>query len=131
MDIHEYQAKELLANFGVPIPRGNVAYTADQAVYCAREIGGNRWVIKAQIHSGGRGQAGGVRICSTEHEVHAAAADLLGRVLVTKQTGPKGKLVQRLYIEAAVPIVRESLVVSRCVARAGYARRRHGRCGIE
>ena len=107
MDIHEYQAKELLANFGVPIPRGNVAYTADQAVYCAREIGGNRWVIKAQIHSGGRGQAGGVRICSSEHEVHAAAADLLGRVLVTKQTGPKGKLVQRLYIEAAVPIARE------------------------
>ncbi len=110
MDIHEYQAKELLANFGVPIPRGNVAYTADQAVYCAREIGGNRWVIKAQIHSGGRGQAGGVRICSTEHEVHAAAADLLGRVLVTKQTGPKGKLVQRLYIEAAVPIARELYV---------------------
>jgi malate-CoA ligase subunit beta len=110
MDIHEYQAKELLANFGVPIPRGNVAYTADQAVYCAREIGGTRWVIKAQIHSGGRGQAGGVRICSTEHEVHAAAADLLGRVLVTKQTGPKGKLVQRLYIEAAVPIARELYV---------------------
>jgi malate-CoA ligase subunit beta len=110
MDIHEYQAKELLANFGVPIPRGNVAYTADQAVYCAREIGGNRWVIKAQIHSGGRGQAGGVRICSTEHEVHSAAADLLGRVLVTKQTGPKGKLVQRLYIEAAVPIARELYV---------------------
>jgi malate-CoA ligase subunit beta len=110
MDIHEYQAKELLANFGVPVPRGNVAYTADQAVYCAREIGGNRWVIKAQIHSGGRGQAGGVRICSTEHEVHAAAADLLGRTLVTKQTGPKGKLVQRLYIEAAVPIARELYV---------------------
>src|SRR5579872_3250869 len=110
MDIHEYQAKELLANFGVPVPRGNVAYTADQAVYCAREIGGNRWVIKAQIHSGGRGQAGGIRLCSTEHEVHAAAADLLGRVLVTKQTGPKGKLVQRLYIEAAVPIARELYV---------------------
>jgi malate-CoA ligase subunit beta len=107
MDIHEYQAKELLANFGVPVPRGNVVYTPDQAVYCAREIGGNRWVIKAQIHSGGRGQAGGVRICSTEHEVHAAAGDLLGRVLVTKQTGPQGKLVQRLYIEAAVPIAKE------------------------
>jgi malate-CoA ligase subunit beta len=110
MDIHEYQAKELLANFGVPVPRGNVAYTADQAVYCAREIGGNRWVLKAQIHSGGRGQAGGVRICASEHEVHSAAADLLGRVLVTKQTGPKGKLVQRLYIEAAVPIARELYV---------------------
>jgi malate-CoA ligase subunit beta len=107
MDIHEYQSKELLANFGVPVPRGNVVYTPDQAVYCAREIGGNRWVIKAQIHSGGRGQAGGVRICSTEHEVHTAAADLLGRVLVTKQTGPQGKLVQRLYIEAAVPIAKE------------------------
>jgi malate-CoA ligase subunit beta len=107
MDIHEYQSKELLANFGVPVPRGNVVYTPDQAVYCAREIGGNRWVIKAQIHSGGRGQAGGVRICSTEHEVHTAAADLLGRILVTKQTGPQGKLVQRLYIEAAVPIAKE------------------------
>ena len=107
MDIHEYQAKELLANFGVPVPRGNVVYTPDQAVYCAREIGGNRWVIKAQIHSGGRGQAGGVRICSTEHEVHTAAADMLGRILVTKQTGPQGKLVQRLYIEAAVPIAKE------------------------
>jgi malate-CoA ligase subunit beta len=107
MDIHEYQSKELLANFGVPVPRGNVVYTPDQAVYCAREIGGNRWVIKAQIHSGGRGQAGGVRICSSEHEVHAAAADLLGRILVTKQTGPQGKLVQRLYIEAAVPIAKE------------------------
>jgi malate-CoA ligase subunit beta len=107
MDIHEYQSKELLANFGVPVPRGNVVYTPDQAVYCAREIGGNRWVIKAQIHSGGRGQAGGVRICSTEHEVHSAAADLLGRILVTKQTGPQGKLVQRLYIEAAVPIAKE------------------------
>jgi malate-CoA ligase subunit beta len=107
MDIHEYQAKELLANFGVPVPRGNVVYTPDQAVYCAREIGGNRWVIKAQIHSGGRGQAGGVRICANEHEVHAAAADLLGRILVTKQTGPQGKLVQRLYIEAAVPIAKE------------------------
>jgi malate-CoA ligase subunit beta len=110
MDIHEYQAKELLSNFGVPIPRGNVAYTPDQAVYCAREIGGNRWVIKAQIHSGGRGQAGGVRICSTEHEVHAAAADLLGRTLVTKQTGPQGKLVQRLYVEIAVPIAKELYV---------------------
>jgi malate-CoA ligase subunit beta len=107
MDIHEYQSKELLANFGVPVPRGNVVYTPDQAVYCAREIGGNRWVIKAQIHSGGRGQAGGVRICSSEHEVHAAATDLLGRILVTKQTGPQGKLVQRLYIEAAVPIAKE------------------------
>jgi malate-CoA ligase subunit beta len=107
MDIHEYQAKELLANFGVPVPRGNVVYTPDQAVYCAREIGGTRWVIKAQIHSGGRGLAGGVRICSSEHEVHAAATDLLGRTLVTKQTGPQGKLVQRLYIEAAVPIARE------------------------
>jgi malate-CoA ligase subunit beta len=107
MDIHEYQAKELLSNFGVPVPRGNVAYTPDQAVYCAREIGGTRWVIKAQIHSGGRGQAGGVRICGNEHEVAAAAGDLLGRRLVTKQTGSQGKLVQRIYIEAAVPIAKE------------------------
>jgi len=107
MDVHEYQAKELLATFGVPTPRGGVVYSPDQAVYRAAEIGGNRWVVKAQIHSGARGKAGGIRVCSTDHEVHAAAADLLGRRLVTRQTGPAGKLVERLYVEAAVPIARE------------------------
>ena len=110
MDIHEYQAKELLSSFGVAIPRGGVVYSPDQAVYRAAEIGGNRWVVKAQIHSGARGKAGGVKVCSTDHEVHAAAAGMLGHRLVTKQTGPQGKLVHRLYVEAAVPIARELYV---------------------
>jgi malate-CoA ligase subunit beta len=107
VDVHEYQAKELLASFGVAIPRGGVVYTPDQAVYRAGEIGGDRWVVKAQIHSGARGKAGGVKLCTSEHEVRAAAAGMLGQRLVTTQTGPQGKLVQRLYVEAGVRIQRE------------------------
>ncbi|MFZ5624274.1 MAG: malate--CoA ligase subunit beta, partial [Gemmatimonadota bacterium] len=107
MDIHEYQAKELLAGFGVPVPRGGVAYSPEQAVYRAAEIGGMRWAVKAQIHSGARGKAGGIRICSTEDEVRRAAKELLGKRLVTHQTGPEGRVVHRLYIESAVPIARE------------------------
>jgi malate-CoA ligase subunit beta len=101
VDIHEYQAKELLARFGVPVPRGGLAYSPEQAAYRAREIGGTAWVVKAQIHSGGRGKAGGVRLCRDEGEVEAAAEAMLGRRLVTDQTGPRGKLVGRLYVEAA------------------------------
>ena len=78
MDIHEYQAKELLANFGVAIPPGGVAYSAEQAVYRAAEIGGSRWAVKAQIHSGARGKAGGIKLCTTEDEVRKAADALLG-----------------------------------------------------
>jgi malate-CoA ligase subunit beta len=107
MDIHEYQAKELLAGFGVAIPRGGVAYSPEQAVYRASEIGGTRWAVKAQIHSGARGKAGGIKLCSNEDEVRQAAKALLGRRLVTHQTGPEGRTVHRLYIEAAVPIERE------------------------
>ena len=107
MDIHEYQAKELLAGFGVAIPRGGVAYSPEQAVYRASEIGGARWAVKAQIHSGARGKAGGIKLCSNEDEVRQAAKALLGRRLVTHQTGPEGRVVHRLYIEAAVPIERE------------------------
>ena len=110
MDIHEYQAKELLAGFGVAIPRGGVAYSPEQAVYRASEIGGNRWAVKAQIHSGARGKAGGIRLCGTEDEVRQAAKQLLGKKLVTQQTGPDGRVVHRLYIEAAVPIEREMYV---------------------
>src|SRR6476620_8811450 len=88
MDIHEYQAKELLAGFGVAIPRGGVAYSPEQAVYRASEIGGARWAVKAQIHSGARGKAGGVKLCSNEDEVRQAAKVLLGKRLVTHQTGP-------------------------------------------
>ncbi len=107
MDIHEYQAKELLAKFGVPIPRGALAYSPEQATYRATEIGGNKWVVKAQIHSGARGKAGGIKVCSDDTEIQRAAEDLLGKLLVTHQTGPAGKLVSRLYIEEATEIAKE------------------------
>ena len=83
MDIHEYQAKEMLKRFGVNVPRGGIAYSPEQAVYRCSELSGDKWVVKAQIHSGARGKAGGVRICSTEEEVSDAAQWMLGRKLVT------------------------------------------------
>jgi malate-CoA ligase subunit beta len=107
MDIHEYQAKELLARYSVQIPRGGLAYSPEQATYRASEIGGGKWVVKAQIHSGARGKAGGIRICTTDNEVSEAAESMLGRKLVTHQTGPKGKLVSRLYVEETVDIRQE------------------------
>ena len=107
MDIHEYQAKAILADFGMPIPRGGLAYSPEQAAYRAREIGGEKWVVKAQIHSGARGKAGGIKICENEAEVLDAANELLGKRLVTQQTGARGKLVGRLYIEEATDIERE------------------------
>lgn len=107
MDIHEYQAKEILARHGVSVPRGALAYSPEQAAYRAREIGGKLWVVKAQVHTGGRGKAGGVRVCRSEDEVEQAADDLLGKKLVTHQSGPAGKLVNRLYIEGGVAIARE------------------------
>lgn len=107
MDIHEYQAKEILAGFGVPIPRGGLAYSPEQAAYRAREVGGDKWVVKAQVHTGGRGQAGGVKLCTNDHEVLDAANDLFGKRLVTHQTGPAGKVVYRVYVEGAVSIQKE------------------------
>jgi malate-CoA ligase subunit beta len=107
MDIHEYQAKELLSKFGVPIARGGLAYSPEQATYRATEIGGNKWVVKAQIHSGARGKAGGIKVCSNDTELATAAEGLLGKKLVTNQTGPAGKLVSRLYIEEATDIDKE------------------------
>ena len=107
MDIHEYQAKSLLAEFGVPIPMGGLAYSPEQATYRATEIGGSAWVVKAQVHTGGRGKAGGIRMCSSEREVWEAADDLLGSRLVTDQTGDRGRGVFRLYIEQTVDIDRE------------------------
>jgi len=107
MDIHEYQAKEILSEFGVPVPRGGLAYSPEQAAYRAREIGGACWVVKAQIHAGGRGKAGGIKLCADEHQVWDAADELLGKRLVTHQTGPRGKVVYRLYVEAATEIARE------------------------
>jgi succinyl-CoA synthetase beta subunit len=107
MNIHEYQAKELLARRGMPAPAGAVAYTADEAVQAARQLGGGMWAVKAQIHAGGRGKAGGVRIARSQDEVAAAARDLIGAALVTPQTGPEGRVVKRVYVEAGVDIARE------------------------
>ena len=107
MDIHEYQAKEILRDFGVKVPNGGLAYSPEQAAYRAREMGGNKWIIKAQVHAGGRGKAGGVKVCSNDNEIIEAASSMLGRKLVTHQTGPEGKGIYRLYVEAGVPIDRE------------------------
>ena len=107
MDIHEYQAKEVLSNFGVEIPAGALAYSPEQAAYRAREMGGEKWIVKAQVHAGGRGKAGGVTLCNNEHEIQEACEGMFGRKLVTHQTGPEGKGIYRIYVEAAVPIERE------------------------
>lgn len=107
MDIHEYQAKEVLSNFGVEIPAGALAYSPEQAAYRAREMGGEKWIVKAQVHAGGRGKAGGVKLCDNEHEIQEACEGMFGRKLVTHQTGPEGKGIYRIYVEAAVPIERE------------------------
>ncbi|MEN9595823.1 MAG: hypothetical protein RL236_257 [Pseudomonadota bacterium] len=107
MDIHEYQAKELLNGYGVKIAEGGLAYSPEDAVQRAREIGGHLWVVKAQIHSGARGKAGGIKICKTHDEVEAAAEALLGKKLVTHQTGAAGKICNRLYIEAGTDIAKE------------------------
>jgi succinyl-CoA synthetase beta subunit len=107
MNIHEYQAKELLAKFGVAVPQGAVAYTAAEAVAAAKKLGGKVWAVKAQIHAGGRGKAGGVKLARSEDEVAAAANAMLGKRLVTHQTGPEGRDVKRVYVEAGCDIARE------------------------
>ena len=107
MDIHEYQAKEILKSFGVGVPDGALAYSPEQAAYRARELGGNRWIVKAQVHAGGRGKAGGVKLCSSEHEIQDATNEMFGRKLVTHQTGPEGKGIYRVYVENAVDFNRE------------------------
>ncbi len=107
MNIHEYQAKELLAKYGVTVPKGGVAYTAAEAVEVAKRLGGPVWVVKAQIHAGGRGKAGGVKLVRSEDEVAAAARSLLGTNLVTHQTGPGGREVKRVYVEEGCDIARE------------------------
>ena len=120
MNIHEYQAKELLAGFGVTVPRGGVAFTPESASYVADELGGDHWAVKAQIHAGGRGKAGGVKLCRNHAEVAAFATSLLGKALVTAQTGPAGQVVHRLYVEKAEPFVRElylGIVLDRKIER--------------
>jgi succinyl-CoA synthetase beta subunit len=134
MDIHEYQAKEILARFGVPVPRGGLAYSPEQAGYRAREIGGHAWVVKAQIHSGGRGQAGGVKLCRSEEEVRDFAGTLFGRNLVTRQTGEAGKGVYRVWVEEASDIARElylGFVLDRKSERIMIVASGHGGMEIE
>lgn len=107
MKIHEYQAKEILRKYNVPVPEGMVAYTVDEAVNVAEKIGGKVWVVKAQIHAGGRGKGGGVKVAKSLDEVREYADQILGMNLVTHQTGPEGKLVKRLLIEQGVNIESE------------------------
>jgi len=104
MNIHEYQAKQIFAKYGVPTPRGIIANTPAQAVANAQELGGKIWVVKAQIHAGGRGLGGGVKLARSAEEVETLAKEILGMTLVTHQTGPEGKLVQKVYIEEGADI---------------------------
>jgi succinyl-CoA synthetase beta subunit len=107
MHLHEYQAKTLLADQGVPVPPGRLADSADAAAAAARALGGERWVVKAQVHAGGRGKAGGVRLCTSEAEVAAAAEALIGSRLATHQSGPEGLPVEQVLVEAATAVARE------------------------
>jgi succinyl-CoA synthetase beta subunit len=107
MHIHEYQAKSILASYGVPVPQGKVAYTVEEAVKVASELKEGLWVVKAQIHAGGRGKAGGVALCHSLDEVRQAAQRMLGMQLVTHQTGPKGQEVRRLYVEEGCAFAQE------------------------
>ena len=143
MNIHEYQAKTLLAKFGVPLLKGGVAYTKEEAMDVARKLGSAVSVVKAQIHAGGRGAGkfkddpngkGGVRVVKTVEDVGSAAAAMLGHDLVTKQTGPHGKTVKRLYVEEGCDIKRElylSLLVDRALGRAAFIASTEGGMDIE
>ena len=134
MDIHEYQAKEILTGFGVTTPRGGLAYSPEQAAYRAHEIGGEKWVVKAQIHSGARGKAGGIKLCSDEHAVFDAANEMFGKRLVTHQSGPGGKVVYRVYVEEAANIEKEiylGLVLDRTTERIMVVASKSGGMEIE
>ena len=143
MNIHEYQAKKLLANFGVTVPQGGVAYTPEEAENVARDLGGPIWVVKSQIHAGGRGAGrfkddpegdGGVRLCKSLDDVKENARKMLGHVLVTKQTGEEGKEVKRLYIEEGCDIARElylSMLVDRGSSRITVVASTEGGMEIE
>ena len=116
MNIHEYQAKKLLAQYGVPVPRGGVAHSATGAIYQANELGGDKWIVKAQVHSGARGKAGGVKLCKSPKEISQFCDKFLGNNLVTNQTGPEGKMVSSIYVEEASDILKElyfSIVLDR------------------
>jgi succinyl-CoA synthetase beta subunit len=134
MNIHEHQAKAVLKEFGVAVPRGFPAFTVDEAVQAAEKLGGPVWVVKAQIHAGGRGKGGGVKVVKSIEDVRKEAERMLGMTLVTHQTGPKGKLVQRLYIEEGAAIAKEfylSLLVDRETSRVAVVCSTEGGMDIE
>jgi succinyl-CoA synthetase beta subunit len=134
MNVHEYQAKAVLREFGVPVPRGIAAFSSAEAETAAKELGGPVWVVKAQIHAGGRGKAGGVKVVKSIAEVKREAERLLGSTLVTHQTGPHGKRVGRLYVEEGSNIDREyylSALVDRTTARVAFVASPAGGMEIE
>ena len=120
MKIHEYQGKQILREFGVPVPRGIPAFTVDEAVHAAEQLGGPVWVVKAQIHAGGRGKGGGVKLARSVDEVRQISGQMLGMQLVTRQTGPEGQTVRRLLIEDGADIRKEyyaGLVIDRAAQK--------------
>jgi succinyl-CoA synthetase beta subunit len=134
MNIHEYQAKEILRKYNVAVPRGKVAFTAEEALAAAQELGGKIFVVKAQIHAGGRGKAGGVKIAKSLNEVKELAAKMIGMKLVTHQTGPEGKEVRRVLIEEGIDIARElylGIVLDRSVSRLVFMASTEGGVEIE
>ena len=134
MNIHEYQAKEILRSFGTPVPRGKAAFSVDEAVAAARELPGPVWVVKAQIHAGGRGKGGGVKVVKSIADVEKEAKRMLGMTLVTHQTGPQGREVKRLYIEDGSAIARElylSALVDRATSRIAFIVSTEGGMDIE
>jgi succinyl-CoA synthetase beta subunit len=134
MNIHEYQAKAVLSGFGVAVPRGMPALTVDEAVAAAQELGGPVWVVKAQIHAGGRGKGGGVKVVKSIDAVKTEAERMLGMQLVTHQTGPQGKQVSRLYVEDGSAIARElylSCLVDRATSRIAFIASTEGGMDIE
>ena len=134
MKIHEYQGKDILREYGVAVPRGKACFSVDEAVAAAESIGGNKWVVKAQIHAGGRGKGGGVKLADSIDEVRSLANEILGMTLVTHQTGPEGKEVKRLLIEEGAPIKDElyvGLVVDRSSQRVTVMASSEGGTEIE
>ena len=134
MNIHEYQAKKLLAKYGVPIPKGGIAHSATEAIYQASELGGNKWIVKAQLHSGARGKAGGVKLCNSHQEIAEFCDTFLGNKLVTHQTGPEGKMVSSIYVEEASDIAKElyfSIVLDRATQKVTLIASTEGGMDIE
>ena len=134
MNIHEYQAKQVLDAYQVPVPRGHVAFTPNEAVKVAEELGGPVWVVKAQIHAGGRGKGGGVNVVKSLDEVREEATRMLGMTLVTHQTGPEGREVGRIYVEDGSDIARElylSALVDRATSRISFIASTEGGMDIE